>query len=318
MIGILAITGFSGCGQKKAAEEIQTEDTTVEQTVREPVQEPYVYRSMDYGFELTFPISWGQISINNEAADNIVIASEDGKKELKLSVTPGDDAASETDEPLTMIGETTKYTVYRKGNFDEKFEEELKKISETFRAIDEDGNAVGEELRRYTNDEIGFKFEYPTKYDIKIYDEEEGIFRIHMGKYDEQKDSFIPGILFTIERADYFALLLEKEQAGFTLRNACDEADLVEYVKDCTEMKEGITSYLEVTKMGDVGFQKTYFIKTPSEEWPSAAFALNLFTEEDYEMYEDPGKAMLNAPLSDSQKKRIETMDAIVESLTFN
>ncbi|MFC1655447.1 hypothetical protein ACFL3C_01130 [Patescibacteria group bacterium] len=174
------------------------------------------------------------------------------------------------------------------------------------------------ELTQYTNDEIGFGFDYPAKYDIKVYDEEEELLRIHIGEYDEERDFLIPTVLFTLERSDYFARLLERQEPGFSLRNACDEADLVEYVKDCTQMKEGVTSYLEVTKMGDLGFQNTYFIETPNEEWPEAAFAVNLFAKEDYAIYEDPGTELLKMELSDSQKKRIEMTDKIVESLTFN
>jgi DNA mismatch repair ATPase MutS len=79
-----------------------------------------------------------------------------------------------------------------------------------------------------------------------------------------------------------------------------------------------VTSYLEVTKMGDLGFQKTYYIKTPNEKWPTAAFAVNLYTTEDAERYENPEEELLTKELSDAQKQRVEMADEIVKSLKFN
>lgn len=179
------------------------------------------------------------------------------------------------------------------------------------------GFQISDEVKQYTNDAIGFGLDYPANFDIKVFDEEETILRIHIGETNEETGVLTPLVLFTIERSDYFARLIEKDEPGFALRNACEAPEVADYIKDCTEMKEGITSYLEVTKMGEgkIGFQKTYFVVTSKEEWPSAAFAVNLFTEQDAAGYEDPGTELLQKDLTGSQKKRIEMTDKIVDSL---
>lgn len=173
IVSILAMVALSGCMSVPKEEETTapTDKTTpvveetpvaTETTEKEEDKGAYKYES-NYGFELTFPASWGTVKETIDAGDlskvKITLTSENGDKKMNLYAVgngyEGD--AYVLDVPSEKLGVGQSYTIYREVNqgtsipkaqgedvTEEKaLENEQNQIAATFKTVEQEEGGGG-------------------------------------------------------------------------------------------------------------------------------------------------------------------------------
>lgn len=181
------------------------------------------------------------------------------------------------------------------------------------------------EMKTYTGTALPLQFEYPSNMQIEISDRElpQGAYYITLGEEKNESGYLLPLVRISVEKDDYQEVMAEiADGPFFPIGNKCEDENWADLVMSC-KTEGDWTTFLAIGHMGDLSFEKTYFMDKEATGWSKAEVGVDLLTDKLFdelnkvEDFTKKDQFIKDYTLDTEQLRRIELADALVASLTL-